>query len=197
MKKTIVFMMAVMSIVLLQAQTPKTVWNLDKTHSSVTFGIDHMVVSEVEGKFTDFSADIKTDKPDFTDVAGSFTVALKSVNTDNEKRDEHLRSADFFDVEKNPNLTFVIKKFTKVNGKVYKVTGDLTLHGVTKTVTLNAKFGGIIKDPYGLTRAGLTITGEIDRYAFGLKYNSVLEAGGLTIGQKVRIKVNIELTKAN
>lgn len=195
-KKTIVFFLAAMSFFMLQAQTPKTVWNLDKAHSSVTFGIDHMVISEVEGKFKDFNAEIKADKPDFTDVKGSFTVALNSVNTDNEKRDAHLQSADFFDVEKNPNLTFVIKKFTKVNGNQYKVTGDLTLHGVTKTISLNAKFGGIIKDPYGMTRTGLTVTGEIDRYAFGLKYNSVLEAGGLTIGQKVRIKVNLELTQA-
>jgi polyisoprenoid-binding protein YceI len=181
---------------MLQAQTPKTVWNLDKSHSSVTFGIDHMVISVVEGKFKDFSADIQSDKVDFTDVKGTFTVALKSIDTDNETRDGHLQSADFFDVEKTPNLTFVIKKFTKVSGKQYKVTGDLTLHGVTKTVTLNAKFGGIIKDPYGLTRAGLTVTGEIDRYAFGLKYNAALEAGGLTIGQQVRIKVNLELTQA-
>ncbi len=195
-KKTIVFLFAAMSVFMLQAQTPKTVWNLDKSHASVTFGIDHMVISEVEGKFKEFSANIQSDKADFTDVKGSFTVALKSIDTDNEKRDEHLRGADFFDVEKNPNLTFVIKKFTMVNGKVYKVTGDLTMHGVTKTVTLNGKFGGIIKDPYGLTRAGLTVTGEIDRYAFGLKYNAALEAGGLALGQKVRIKVNLEFTKA-
>lgn len=155
-----------------------------------------MVVSEVEGKFKEFSADIKADKVDFSDVKGTFTVALKSVDTDNDKRDEHLRNADFFDVEKYPNLTFVIKKFTKVNGKQYKVTGDLTLHGVTKTVTLDAKFGGTIKDPYGLTRSGFTVSGEINRYDFGLKYNAALEAGGLTIGKKVSIKVNMELTKA-
>ena len=140
-----VFFLAVMNILLLQAQAPKTSWNLDKSHSSVNFSIDHMVVSEVEGKFKDFSAEAKSDKADFSDVQGAFTVVLKSIDTDNEKRDEHLRGADFFDVEKNPNLTFVIKKFTKVSGKVYKLTGDLTLHGVTKTVTLNGKFGGIIK----------------------------------------------------
>ncbi|MFN8260189.1 MAG: YceI family protein [Chitinophagales bacterium] len=196
MKKTMVFFLAVMNILLLQAQAPKTSWNLDKSHSSVNFSIDHMVVSEVEGKFKDFSAEAKSDKADFSDVQGAFTVVLKSIDTDNEKRDEHLRGADFFDVEKNPNLTFVIKKFTKVSGKVYKLTGDLTLHGVTKTVTLNGKFGGIIKDPYGLTRAGLSITGELDRYAFGLKYNAAMEAGGFALGQKVRIKVNLEFTQA-
>jgi len=180
----------------MQAQTPKTVWNLDPSHSSVKFDIDHMVISEVQGGFKEFSADIKADKPDFTDAKGTFTVQLKSVDTDNDKRDEHLRSADFFNVEKNPAMTFVIQKFTKVDGKKYKVTGNLTLNGVTKLVSFNAKFGGIIKDPYGLTRTGVTINGEIDRYVFGLKYNSVLEAGGLTIGQKVRINVNLEFTQA-
>jgi len=180
----------------MQAQTPKTVWNLDPSHSSVKFDIDHMVISEVQGGFKEFSADIKADKPDFTDAKGTFTVQLKSVDTDNDKRDEHLRSADFFNVEKNPAMTFVIQKFTKVDGKKYKVTGNLTLNGVTKLVSFNAKFGGIIKDPYGLTRTGITINGEIDRYVFGLKYNSVLEAGGLTIGQKVRINVNLEFTQA-
>ena len=180
----------------MQAQTPKTVWNLDPSHSSVKFDIDHMVISEVQGGFKEFSADIKADKPDFTDAKGTFTVQLKSVDTDNDKRDEHLRSADFFNVEKNPAMSFVIQKFTKVDGKKYKVTGNLTLNGVTKLVSFDAKFGGIIKDPYGLTRTGITINGEIDRYVFGLKYNSVLEAGGLTIGQKVRINVNLEFTQA-
>ncbi len=196
MKKIFFIPIFLLSFFSIKAQTPSTVWNLDKAHSSVTFSIDHMVVSEVEGKFKEFSADIKADKVDFSDVKGTFTVALKSVDTDNDKRDEHLRNADFFDVEKYPNLTFVIKKFTKVNGKQYKVTGDLTLHGVTKTVTLDAKFGGTIKDPYGLTRSGFTVSGEINRYDFGLKYNAALEAGGLTIGKKVSIKVNMELTKA-
>ncbi len=197
LKNAIVFIAMMFTLSGLQAQTPKTTWNVDKSHSSVKFNIDHMVISEVEGGFKEFSADVKSDKPDFTDVKGSFTVDVNSITTDNEKRDAHLKSADFFDAEKYPNMTFTIKKFTKVNGKQYKVTGDLTLHGVTKTVILNAKFGGIIKDPYGLTRTGMTVSGEIDRYAFGLKYNAALEAGGLTIGQKVRIKINLELTKAN
>ncbi|HNE50394.1 MAG TPA: YceI family protein [Chitinophagales bacterium] len=197
MKKLTAALLAIVSTLALQAQAPKTVWNLDKAHSAVTFSVDHMVVSEVTGKFADFSAEVKADKPDFSDATGTFTVVLNSINTDNEKRDAHLRSADFFEVEKYPNMNFAIKKFTKVNGKIYKVTGDLTLHGVTKTVTLNAKFGGMVKDPYGLMRTGIVVTGEIDRYTFGLKYNGVMEAGGLTIGKKVRIKVNLELTKAN
>ncbi len=196
MKNTLFLMLITLSVLKTSAQTPQTVWNLDRSHSSVKFNIDHMVISEVEGGFNEFTADIKSDKTDFSDVKGSFSIDVNSITTDNEKRDAHLRSADFFDVEKYPNMTFVIQKFTKVNGKQYKVTGNLTLHGVTRLVTLNAKFGGIIKDPYGLTRTGLNVSGEIDRYAFGLKYNAALEAGGLTIGQKVRIKVNLELTQA-
>lgn len=197
MKKTITFFLAIISVILLHAQTPKTTWNLDKAHSSVHFSVAHMVISEVEGKFTDFNADLKADKPDFTDANGTFTVALKSVNTDNDKRDEHLRSSDFFDAEKYPNMTFTIKKFVKVKDKSYKLTGDLTLHGITKTITLDAKFGGIIKDPYGMTRTGLKVTGKINRYDFGLKYNKAMEAGGVLIGQNVKININIELTKAN
>ncbi|MFN8237917.1 MAG: YceI family protein [Chitinophagales bacterium] len=169
MKNTLFLMLITLSVLKASAQTPQTVWNLDRSHSSVKFNIDHMVISEVEGGFNEFTADIKSDKTDFSDVKGSFSIDVNSITTDNEKRDAHLRSADFFDVEKYPNMTFVIQKFTKVNGKQYKVTGNLTLHGVTRLVTLNAKFGGIIKDPYGLTRTGLTVSGEIDRYAFGLE----------------------------
>jgi polyisoprenoid-binding protein YceI len=196
MKSTIAALIMTVGLMSTNAQAPKTSWNLDQAHSSVKFSIDHLVISETEGAFKTFSTDIKSDKPDFTDVAGTITIDVKSIDTDNNNRDEHLRSTDFFDVASYPNITFQITKFTKVSGKQYKVSGNMTMHGVTKPVTLDAKFSGIIKDPYGLNRVGITVTGELDRYAFGLKYNAALEAGGLTIGQEVRIKVNLELTQA-
>lgn len=193
MKK--VFSIALLAATSLFAQAQTTTWKIDKSHSAIGFTIDHMVVSETHGSFKDFSADIKSDKADFSDVQLKLTIPLSTINTDDAKRDEHLKSPDFFDVAKNPNMVFVTKSFKKVKGNIYKLTGDLTLNGITKTITLDARFNGIIKSPYGDTRSGVKVYGEIDRYAFGLKYNSLLEAGGMTIGQKVRIACSLELIK--
>lgn len=192
--KSLIFSFLLFTTYLASAQG--TVWNLDRSHSSVNFEVDHMVVSETSGQFKDFSMNVKSDKADFTDAVFDITMKVESINTDDEKRDGHLKSGDFFDAAKYPTITFKGRKFQKVKGNVYKVTGDMTMHGVTKTLTLNAKFNGTVKDPWGNTRAGIKVTGEIDRYAFGLKYNSTLEAGGLAVGQMVRINCNIELIKA-
>jgi polyisoprenoid-binding protein YceI len=172
-----------------------TNWNLDKTHSSVGFSVEHMMVSETAGQFNDFTTSFKSDKPDFTDVKGDLTIQVASVDTKEPKRDGHLKSPDFFDAEKYPTIKFEIKQFQKLKDKEYKLVGNLTMHGVTRSVTLNGKFAGIVKDPYGMTRTGIRISGEIDRYDFGLKYNAAMEAGGMVIGQKVSINCNIELTQ--
>ncbi|MES2727330.1 MAG: YceI family protein [Bacteroidota bacterium] len=192
-KATITGLLALATIGALTAQN--TTWNLDKSHSSINFAIDHLIISETTGKFTDYVVNAKSDKPDFTDVVFDFTAQVNSINTADEKRDDHLKGPDFFDAAKHPTIIFKGKKFVKVKGNNYKVYGELTMHGVTKSIVFNARFGGIVKDPWGGTRAGLKIWGDIDRYDFGLKYNSVLEAGGLSIGQTVRISCNIELIK--
>lgn len=173
-----------------------TTWTLDKTHSSVGFAVEHMVVSETVGQFNDFTSTIKSDKPDFSDVKGDIVIQVASIDTKEPKRDGHLKSADFFDAEKFPTIKFEIKQFQKLSKKDYKLVGNLTMHGITRSVTLNGKFAGIVKDPYGMTRTGIRISGEIDRYDFGLKYNAAMEAGGMVIGQKVEINCNIELTKS-
>lgn len=173
-----------------------TSWNLDKTHSSVGFAVEHMVVSETVGQFNDFSATLKSDKSDFSDVKGEIIIQVASIDTKEPKRDGHLKGADFFDAEKFPTIKFEIKQFQKLKNKDYKLVGNLTMHGVTRSVTLNGKFAGIVKDPYGMTRTGIRVSGEIDRYDFGLKYNAAMEAGGMVIGQKVAINCNIELTKS-
>jgi len=173
-----------------------TGWNLDKTHSSVGFSVEHMMVSETTGAFNDFSTTFKADKPDFSDVKGDLTIQVSSIDTKEPKRDGHLKSADFFDAEKYPTIKFEIKQFQKLKDKEYKLVGNLTMHGVTRSVTLSGKFAGIVKDPYGMTRTGIKISGEIDRYDFGLKYNAAMEAGGMVLGQKVSINCNIELTQA-
>lgn len=172
-----------------------TAWNLDKSHSSVGFTVEHMMVSETAGQFNDFTTSFKSDKPDFSDVKGDLVIQVASVDTKEPKRDGHLKSPDFFDAEKYPTIKFEIKQFQKLKDKNYKLVGNLTMHGVTRSVTLNGKFAGIVKDPYGMTRTGIRINGEIDRYDFGLKYNAAMEAGGMVIGQKVNISCNIELTQ--
>lgn len=172
-----------------------TNWKIDNSHSNVTFEIDHMVISTVTGKFQEFEGDIKSDKADFSDATISFTIQAASVNTNNEKRDDHLRNEDFFDVANHPEITFVGKKLTPESGKEYKLVGDLTMHGVTKEVELDVKYNGTVKDPWGNTRAGFKVSGELDRTDFGLVYNSALEAGGLVIGEEVDIQVNLELVK--
>jgi polyisoprenoid-binding protein YceI len=185
----------ILSSLLMGATYAKQEWDLDASHSSITFAIDHMVISETTGKFDKFSITAASDKEDFSDVDFKVEIETKSINTADAKRDEHLKNKDFFDVEKNPSITFVGEKFAKTKKGNYKVHGKLTMNGVTKPVVLDGKFNGIIKDPWGNTRAGLKVTGELDRYEYGLKYNSVLEAGGLAIGQKVKITANVELIK--
>lgn len=190
--KKISLLFALLAVTFASAQS---VWNFDKAHSSVHFTIKHMVISEVEGQFTKFNGEIKTTKDDFSDAKINFTVDVNSVSTDNEKRDNHLKSADFFDVEKFPTMTFVSTSVEKVSNGNYNLKGNLTLHGVTKQITLKMSYGGTIKDPWGNTRAGLKVSGTINRVNFGLKYNSTMEAGGLLIGEDVNITCKVELIK--
>jgi polyisoprenoid-binding protein YceI len=177
------------------ATAQNTVWNLDKSHSGVGFTIDHMVVSETQGLFKEFTTDVKSDKPDFTDAKVTLTIPVSSINTGDEKRDGHLKSADFFDVEKNSNIVFVSTSFKKIKGKLYELKGNLTMNGITKPVTLKANYNGTVKSPWGDTRAGIKVYGELDRYLWNLTYNSKLEAGGMILGQKVRIACYLELIK--
>lgn len=173
----------------------QSAWTIDKSHSSIGFDIDHLVISQTEGTFNDYSAMITSDAPDFSDATFDITIQATSVDTENERRDNHLRSADFFDVEKYPTINFKVTKFTKVEGKKYKITGLFTMHGVSKEVTLDATFGGIITHPSFGTRAGLRIMGALNRYDFGLKYNAAMEAGGYILGEEVRIDCRLEMVK--
>lgn len=190
--KKISLLFALLAVTFASAQT---VWNFDKAHSFVHFTVKHMVISEVEGQFTKFDGEIKTTKNDFSDAKINFTVNINSVSTDNEKRDNHLKSADFFDVAKYPKMTFVSTSIENISDGKYNLKGNLTLHGVTKPITLKMTYDGTIKDPWGNTRAGLKVSGTINRINFGLKYNSTMEAGGLLIGEDVNISRKVELIK--
>ena len=190
--KKLSLVIALFSIVLVNAQSS---WNFDASHSSVRFAVDHMVISEVEGKFTSFEGTVESSNEDFSDAKINFKIDVNSVDTDNEKRDGHLKNEDFFDVVKYPEMTFVSTSIEKVKEGKYNLTGNLTLHGVTKEITLKMSYGGTVKDPWGNTRAGLKITGSLNRTDFGLKYNSTLEAGGLMLGEEIELSCKMELIK--
>lgn len=190
--KKLSIVIALFSVALVNAQTT---WNIDPSHSSIRFAVDHMVISEVEGIFSKYEGSVVTTKDDFSDAKINFSIDVNSVDTDNEKRDGHLKSADFFETEKYPKMTFVSTSVEKIGDSKYNLKGKLTLHGITKEITLAMTYGGTTKDPWENTKAGLKITGVINRTDFGLKYNSVLEAGSLMIGEEVIITCKVELVK--
>jgi polyisoprenoid-binding protein YceI len=175
----------------------QTKWNIDKAHSKVLFSVTHLVISEVTGEFKDFTGSIESSKNDFTDAKIDFTVLVNSVNTDNDQRDKHLKSDDFFNAEKYSQITFKGKSLKKVKGNNYKLTGDFTIRDVTKQVTLDVVYNGSVKDPWGNTKAGFKIVGQINRFDYNLKWNSLIEAGGAVVGKTVTMTINLELQKAS
>lgn len=198
MKTTFQTLLAVAAISL--SAKAQTNWNVDASHSKLGFSVTHMMVSETEGKFKIYEGKVSSVKEgiDFTDAKIDFNVDAASINTDDEKRDGHLKSPDFFDVEKFPKITFVSTSMKpgKVKG-TYTLTGNLTMHGVTKPVTLTA-YGAskIVKDPYGMERYAFKVVGKLNRKDFGLSWNAALEAGGVAVSEEVKIDINVEITKA-
>ncbi|HET7628195.1 MAG TPA: YceI family protein [Bacillales bacterium] len=170
-------------------------WQVDTAHSSLDFSVKHMMVSKTKGTFHDFEASIEADPADLTTATIAFSVDLSSVDTRNKGRDDHLRSADFFDVENHPKMTFQAKEITKTGDDEYEVTGDLDLHGVTNSETFKVTFEGQGKDPWGNEVAGFSGTGKIKRSDYGLTYNAALETGGFLIGDDVNIAIQIEASK--
>ena len=176
-------------------QAQNTKWNLDRSHSSIKFSVSHMVVSEADGKFGDFTVNVASDKDDFSDAKIDVSIKASSINTDDAKRDEHLRSADFFDVANHPTITFKSKSMKKSGNGTYKLSGDFTMRGVTKPITLDVKYGGKQKSPWGQTVAGFKITGKINRKEFGVSWSKMLDQGGAVVGDEVELTANIEITK--
>lgn len=172
----------------------QTNWVIDPSHSNIVFTVKHMVISEVSGSFQKFDAEVISNGEEFENAIINFTADVNSIFTDNEKRDGHLRADDFFDAEKYPELTFKGKSLKKVSGNKYKLTGDLTIKGITKEIVLDVEFGGIAT-AWGQTKAGFKISGEINRFDFGLEWNSLTEAGGVVVGDKVKINCNVQIVK--
>lgn len=170
-------------------------WTLDPAHSEVYFKIKHLVISTVTGSFKKFGGTVESDKEDFSDAKVKFSAEVDSIDTNNEQRDGHLKSPDFFDAASHPKISFESTGVEKASGDDFTLTGNLTMKDVTKPVELTVNFGGVTKDMYGNTRAGFEISGKIDRQDFGLKTTMVTEAGGLVIGNDVKLMMNVELIK--
>ena len=175
-------------------------WKVDATHSSIGFTVSHMVISKVPGNFKAFSgiivAPVKENGDlDLSQAKVTVTVDPASVDTDNADRDKHLRSEDFFAVEEYPEWTFVSKEIVPGDGNEFKMVGDLTIKGVTKEVTFDALLNGVVKDPWGNTKAGFSATTTIDRQDFGVEWSKSLDTGGLVVGDDVKIMIELQVAK--
>jgi polyisoprenoid-binding protein YceI len=170
-------------------------WKIDPAHSEIQFKVKHLMITTVTGHFQKFDGNAETDSEDFTTAKKiEFTADINSISTNNEQRDGHLKSTDFFNAEEYPQLHFVGAGY-EGNGDGAKLTGDLTIRGTTKPVTLNVEFGGIVVDPYGQTKAGFTISGKISRKEFGLTWNAVTEAGSVVVSDEIKIHAEVQLVK--
>lgn len=172
-----------------------TRWNIDPVHSEIGFSVKHMMVSNVRGRFNDVTGHIDFNENDPSTAKIDVEINTHSVDTRQEQRDNHLRSADFFDAENHPKMSFVSTNVEHVKGDNYRVTGDLTIRGTTKPVTLDATFEGVSPDPYGGVRSGFSATGKINRHDFGLDYNAAIEAGGVVVGADIKIQLEVEAIK--
>ena len=171
-----------------------TKWAIDPTHSEIGFKVKHMMFTNVSGKFKNYEATITTQDDNFENATIEFSADINSINSNNDDRDNHLKSADFFDAEKYPKLTFKATSFTK-KGDEYELTGDLTIKEITKSVKFSAEFSGLMQDPWGNTKAGLNVYGKINRKDWGLNWNSALKTGGVLVGEEVKLDIELQFVK--
>lgn len=173
----------------------KTLWKVDPTHSEVQFKVKHLVISTVTGTFKKFDGSLESESDDFDGAEASFSIDASSVDTNVADRDAHLKSGEFFDAENYPNLKFN-GRLKKVSDDDYKLIGSLTIKDVTKEVELTVEHGGTMVDGYGQNKAGFEITGSINRKEFGLNWSMVTEAGGVVVGDNVKLQLNMQLVQA-
>jgi polyisoprenoid-binding protein YceI len=171
-----------------------TKWALDLAHTEVEFKVKHLVISTVTGRFSKFDGVVKSENEDFDQAQVSFSIDVNSINTNNEDRDNHLRSDDFFAVEKFPNIVFENGILSKGNGD-YKLSGDLTIRDITRPITLDVDFNGTQKDPWGNVKAGFELSGKLNRKDFNLTWNAITEAGSMLVGEDVRLVINAQLAR--
>jgi polyisoprenoid-binding protein YceI len=175
-------------------RVPTGTWTVDPAHSSIEFRVKHMMISTVRGRFGEFEGTIEA-APDYHDSKVRGTIEAASIDTNEPRRDEHLRSADFFDVETFPSITFRSARIADATGDRFKLIGDLTIHGVTREVTLDVTAEGRGKDPWGGERAGFSAATKIKRSEFGLTWNQALETGGFVVGDDIKISLDVEVVK--
>lgn len=171
-----------------------TKWVIDPAHSTLQFNVQHLNITTLRGTFTEIEGTVEAAEH-FENAKFSFSANVNSINTNDEKRDTHLKSADFFDAEKFPKLSFTSTNFTKKGGDKFELTGNLTIKDITKPITLTAIYGGTAKDPWGNTKAGFEIKGKIDRREYGLTWNVAIEAGGKMVSEEVALIADIQLLK--
>jgi len=194
--KNIIRICMTAALFLLPAMAFASTWQIDPVHTNIQFTVRHLMISNVKGVFHKFNGTFEIDDKDITRTKASATIDTASIDTGIEKRDEDLRSANFFEVIKYPTMTFVSNKFTRVGTNKFKMTGNLTMHGVTREVVLDMEgLGTIVKDPWGGMRRGATLTTRLNRKDFGLTYNKVLESGGVMVGDDVAVNIEVELVK--
>jgi polyisoprenoid-binding protein YceI len=172
-----------------------TKWAIDPMHSEVQFKVKHLVISTVTGFFKSFEGSLETENEDFDGAKISFTLDIDSIDTNQSQRDAHLKSADFFDAEKFPKITFNSTSFKKTDDDEFQLDGELTVKGITKPVTLAAEFGGSTNDFYGNTKAGFEVSGKISRKEFGLTWEGVTEAGSVVVGDDIKLLINVQFAK--
>lgn len=177
------------------ATIKKTKWNLDPTHSEIGFKVKHMMITNVSGSFGAFNVTAQTEGDDFSTADITFTADINTISTSNADRDTHLKSGDFFDAEKHPELKFVSTRMERKNDEDYVLHGDLTIKGITKPVQLDVEFGGIGKDPWGNEKAGFSLTGKIKRTDWNLNWNAALETGGVLVSEEVKLTAEVQLVK--
>jgi len=170
-------------------------WTIDPTHSEIHFKVKHLMVSWVTGSFKEFNATVDTDNDDLSKAKVRFTAEVNSISTNNEQRDAHLKTGDFFDAENHPQIVFESEKLDKIDEDTYKVHGTLTMRGASKKIAFNVEYGGVTQDPWGLTRMGISLSGKINRKDFGVSFGMVTETGGVLLGDDVTISANTEFVK--
>lgn len=172
-----------------------TKWVIEPSHSEVQFKVRHLMITNVTGSFGKFDATVETEGDDVSTAKVHFTADMSSISTNNEQRDAHLRSADFFDAENHPQLIFAGDRMERVDADNFLMHGTLTLRGVSKPLTLKVEYGGLMVDPWGNTRVGFTVEGKINRKEFGVNWSAATEAGGIVVSDEVRIHCNAEFIK--
>lgn len=172
----------------------QTKWAIDTTHTEVQFKVKHLVISTVTGSFKLFNGSVESEGEDFDNAVVNFSIDANSIDTNQADRDGHLKSEDFFAAAQFPQITFA-GVIQKKSGGDYTLGGELNIRGIAKPVELNVEFGGVAKDPWGNIKAGFELTGKINRKDFGLSWNALTEAGGMVVGEDVKLHINVELAK--